>query len=812
MLFKTGNRRLNLGTKFILQTCSLVLITVLVIGIYVIRDQEQHNYELLLDHGRSLIRMVAQNSELGIYTEDTGSLRHILDIIGSDPALAYIFILNAEERVLIYKTASDFPIHIPQMDRPPDFPGTIPILHKSFFNKEDGKYYVNIMAPVMSQSTRKVSEIGLSWGGRAQPRVTGYIHLGISQEGAKKRIQQFIFSILIFTTMIIVLGIISTVIITRRIIAPINELRQATREIAEGKLNRQINIETNDEVSDLARAFNDMLVRLQSSHAKVEHHTAEMSVALDRMRKEIAERVRTEKALKDSEKKYRMIFEESKDVIFLCSPDGKFVDINQAGVELFGYVSEEALKAADPPRDLFNDPEEYSILQKILERQGFVKDHEINMKRIDGEKLIVLMTASPIRNENGSVLAYRGVFHDVTDKRRLEIQLIQAQKIEAIGQLAGGIAHDFNNILTAIMGYGNLLLLDMPEDSPLKDSAERILSSAERAANLTRSLLAFSRKQVISPKPVNLNGIINDTRELLVRLIGEDVELKTTHESQDIMILADSGQIEQVLINLCTNARDAMPRGGQLTISISTTIVREGPADAGIVDKPGAYARITVADTGTGIDERIRGKIFEPFFTTKETGKGTGLGLSIVYGIVKQHNGYISMSSGVQTGTVFDIYLPLIDASEAALEKGPLVRPKGGTETILVAEDDSEVRKLIRLVLGGNGYRVLEAADGQDALSVFNRGEHPIDLLLLDVIMPKKNGKEVYDSIKSIDPQVRAVFMSGYTADIINKKGILEENLLFISKPIMPYELLTVIRKVLDETCPGRSSSPATNS
>ncbi len=804
MLFRTGNRRLNLGTKFILQTSSLVLITVLVIGIYVIRDQERHNYELLLDHGRSLVRMIAQNSGLGIFTEDNSSLRQIIDIIGSDPAIAYIFILNAEERVLTYKTASDFPIHIPQMERPPDFPEGIRILHKSFYNKEDGKHYVNIMAPVMSQSLQTDAVFRMGGTGSAVPHVIGYIHLGISQEGAKKRIQQFVISILLFTSMLIVLGILSTVFITRRIIAPINELRQATREIAEGKLNRQINIETNDEVSDLARAFNDMLIRLQSSHAKVERHTGELTVALDRMKKEIAERVRTEKALKDSEKKYRAIFEESKDVIFICSPDGTFVDINQAGAELFGYASEDALKTIDPPRDLYSDPEEYAILHRILERQGFVKDHEMTMKRSDGEKLIVLVTASPVKNEDGTVLAYRGVFHDVTDKRKLEIQLIQAQKIEAIGQLAGGIAHDFNNILTAIMGYGNLLLLDMPEDSPLKDSAERILSSAERAANLTRSLLAFSRKQVISPKPVNLNGIINDIRELLVRLIGEDIELKTSHESQDVMILADSGQIEQVLINLCTNARDAMPQGGQLTISISTTIVRDGSEDA---DKPGPYARITVADTGTGIEEKIRGRIFEPFFTTKETGKGTGLGLSIVYGIIKQHNGHINMLSGVHAGTVFSIYLPLIDASAAAAEKGPLLRPKGGTETILVAEDDAEVRKLIRLVLGGNGYRVLEAADGQEAFSVFNSGEHAIDLLLLDVIMPKKNGKEVYDAVRDIDPQVRAIFMSGYTADIIDKKGILEENLQFISKPIMPHELLSVIRKVLDQKMPADEGS-----
>jgi signal transduction histidine kinase/ActR/RegA family two-component response regulator len=434
----------------------------------------------------------------------------------------------------------------------------------------------------------------------------------------------------------------------------------------------------------------------------------------------------------------------------------------------------------------------------MLERQGFVKDHEVKMKRSDGEKLTVLVTASTVRGEFGSVRAYRGVFHDVTEKRLLEQQLVQSQKMEAIGQLAGGIAHDFNNILTAIMGYTNLLLLDMAEESPLKDHAEHILSSSERAANLTRSLLAFSRKQVISPKPVSLNSVVSAIEQLLIRLIGEDIELRTRFDEEEVMILADSGQIEQVLINLCTNARDAMPTGGILTIAISTVIVHEHSIHRQAVEKPGAYAFVTVSDTGIGVEERIKQKIFEPFFTTKETGKGTGLGLSIVYGIVKQHNGFINMHSEQGKGTIFRIYLPLISARSDLAEVRNGTLPKGGTETILVAEDDAEVRKLIKLILSGSGYNVIEAEDGQDALSFLSRHHAKIDLLLLDVIMPKKNGKEVYDTVKNSDPHLKAIFMSGYTADIIDKKGIDAENLNFISKPILPAELLSMVRDVLD--------------
>ena len=337
-------------------------------------------------------------------------------------------------------------------------------------------------------------------GGRQAPRVIGYIHLGISQEGIKKRVAKSVYSILLFTSLIIVLGISATVLISRRIVAPIHELHEATKEIAEGKLDRQIVIQTNDEVSDLARAFNAMLIQLKLSQAKVERNTEELTVALGRMGQEIAEREKTAQALKDSEKKYRAIFEESKDVIFISNARGKFLDINRAGAELFGYPSTYALRSSDPPRDIYDDPEGHAVLLRMMERQGFVKDHEVKMKRSDGGRLIVLVTAASVQDDSSQEKTYRGVMHDVTEKRTLEQQLVQSQKMEAIGQLAGGIAHDFNNILTAIMGYANLLMLDIPEDSPLIDHAEHILSSAERAANLTRSLLAFSRKQVISPE------------------------------------------------------------------------------------------------------------------------------------------------------------------------------------------------------------------------------------------------------------------------------------------------------------------------
>jgi signal transduction histidine kinase/CheY-like chemotaxis protein len=411
----------------------------------------------------------------------------------------------------------------------------------------------------------------------------------------------------------------------------------------------------------------------------------------------------------------------------------------------------------------------------------------------------VLLTTTIVRDEQGEIVAYRGIMKDITERKKLEEQLLQAQKMEAIGQLAGGVAHDFNNILTAIIGFANLLKTETSEDDILRSYVTPILNSAERAANLTQALLAFSRRQIISPKTVNLNEIIQGLERLLSRVIGEDIELSTVLTDKDLIVMADSSQIEQVLMNLATNSRDAMPDGGKLTISTKLVEFDNEFIKAHGFGRPGAYALVSVEDTGQGMDEKTRERIFEPFFTTKDVGKGTGLGLSMVYGIIKQHDGYINVSSKHNIGTIFNIYLPLIksDVEETKLED--LLVLKGGTETVLVAEDDESVRKLIREVLLGYGYKVIEAGDGEEAVSRFKENKDNIQLLILDVIMPKKNGKEAYDEIKEIKPDIKTIFTSGYNVDIIHKKGILDEGLDFILKPILPDELLRKMREVLDK-------------
>jgi signal transduction histidine kinase len=384
------------------------------------------------------------------------------------------------------------------------------------------------------------------------------------------------------------------------------------------------------------------------------------------------------------------------------------------------------------------------------------------------------------------------------EQKRLQDQLLHAQKMEAVGHLAGGVAHDFNNILTAIIGYANLIRKKLTPDDPVRPFSDHILAASERAAKLVRSLLAFSRKQVIEAKPVDMNEIVKGVDKMIRRLIGEDVEFAVILRGGNVTVMADAGQIEQVLLNLCTNARDAMPNGGKLVIETDRITVTEASLRTHQLERPGVYGMISVSDSGSGMDETTRRQIFEPFFTTKDVGKGTGLGLSMAYGILKQHNGVINVYSEPGRGTTFKVYLPVVTATQQAEQILPATEELLGSETVLLAEDDPEVRAMVALVLRDAGYTVMEAADGEDAVRRFMDDGRNVALLLTDVIMPKKNGREVYEEVRRRAPAIKVLFISGYTADIIKSRGILEEGHRFLSKPVIPDKLLRTVRQVLD--------------
>jgi PAS domain S-box-containing protein len=517
--------------------------------------------------------------------------------------------------------------------------------------------------------------------------------------------------------------------------------------------------------------------------------------ALNHTSQKLFEQTRT---ITESEKKYRTIFEDSKDVIMIDTPGDRIIDINSAGVALFGYSSKDEIWAVDIANELYENPREREILKQTVARQGFIQDYEVTLKKKNGEPLTALVTATPVYDGAKNVTAYQGIFRDVTSERMLKDQLLHAQKMEAVGRLTGGIAHDFNNILSAVISYVYLLQKKMPGKDPLRTYVNQILIAVERAAQLTQGLLAFSRKQISNPRPVGLNEIIGNVEPLLRQVIGEDIELATALSDEDVTITADSGQVEQVLMNFAANARDAMPGGGRFTLETRRVKLNGDFAKMHGLGKAGLYALLSVSDTGTGMDESTVKKIFEPFFTTKEIGKGTGLGLSIVHGIVKQHNGSIEVSSAPGKGTTFTIYLPAERRELGALRLREQEAPRGGAETVLVADDDDEVRKTTRSVLTESGYTVLEAVDGEDAVKKFRKNRKKVALVLLDVIMPKKNGKEAYDEIKKSKPEIRAIFTSGYAENIIAQKGIITEGLHFIAKPVPPKELLVKVREILD--------------
>lgn len=535
---------------------------------------------------------------------------------------------------------------------------------------------------------------------------------------------------------------------------------------------------------------------LRRYHNHLEELVRERTSELQR---EITERRRAEEALKTSEEKFRTLVENINIGVYRATGDnhGSFMQANPAIMKMFGFDSmEEFMKIS--VSDLYIDREQRIHFLDELKKSGYVKDKELRMLRKDGMPIWTSCTANIQYDEHGDIQWIDGVIEDITERKKIEEQLRQAQKMDAIGTLAGGVAHDFNNILTAIIGYGNLLKEDVKKDTHLENYACQILAAAEKAAFLTQSLLAFGRKQIFNLRPANINEIVGKMETLLLRVIGEDIELKTFLTSGDIVVMADASQLEQVLMNLAVNARDAMPDGGSLTIETETVLLDNEFISAHGFGTVGPHALITVEDSGHGMDKKIQARIFEPFFTTKEVGKGTGLGLSMVYGIIKQHDGYINVYSETGKGSIFRIYLPLVESETEEIESAAAYTPpEGGTETILVAEDNTEVRRFIRHILERSGYIVIEAVDGEDALEKFLIKGDSIQLLVLDVIMPQKSGKEVYEEIRKIKPDIKVIFTSGYTADIIHRKGVLEKGLNFISKPVSPDKLLRKIRETL---------------
>jgi len=509
----------------------------------------------------------------------------------------------------------------------------------------------------------------------------------------------------------------------------------------------------------------------------------------------------SERQLRESEVGYRTLVERAPVGIYRSSAEGKFLSVNAALVRMLGYDSPEDMQQLDMACDVYADPAER---QRLLDRDSYTDreydEVEATWKRKDGLLLKVQLSVRAVRNVASGVAYYETIVRDVTEQRRLQAQLMQAQKMEAVGRLAGGVAHDFNNLLTVIISYSDLLLEDLGRDDPKREDVAAVRKAAEGAAALTHQLLAFSRQQVLQPKVLDVNATVASTEKLLRRLIGEDIQLVAKLGSGLGSVKADPGQIEQVIMNLAVNARDAMPAGGQLTIETANVEMDEAYVRGHPLAQPGRYVMLAVSDTGTGMDEQTKAHIFEPFFTTKELGKGTGLGLATVYGIVKQSGGFIWLYSEPGHGTSFKIYMPRVDESaERATPAAAAPLPRG-TETILVVEDAPAVRAVTRQVLERQGYTVLEAPNGGAALVLATKHHGPIHLLLTDVVMPGVNGRQLAEQLARPRPDMMVLFTSGYTDDSVVRHGVLESGIAYLQKPFTPDGVARKVREVLDSS------------
>ncbi len=513
--------------------------------------------------------------------------------------------------------------------------------------------------------------------------------------------------------------------------------------------------------------------------------------------RDITDRKRAEEALEESDKQYRTLFEDSIDGVYSVRRDGEITDSNASFCRLFGYTREEMI--GKDIRELYLDPADRPKFQKEIEGKGFVKDYEVKFRKRDGTEVYCMLTSSVHFGKDGSIAGYRGILRDLTVRRALRRQLLQAQKMEAVGTLAGGIAHDFNNLLQVVLGYSELVLADEDLPARLRDDLEKVLLAARNGADLVQRLLTFSRKTETKPLDLDLNQRIRQTQKFLQRTIPKMIIIELALADDLADIHADPTQVDQVLMNLAVNARDSMPEGGNLVIETANVVIDEDYARSNLEAKPGRYVLLRVSDNGSGMDKETLEHIFEPFYTTKGLGQGTGLGLAVVFGIVKQHQGFINCYSQVGHGTTFKVYFPAI-IIPAARSDQPVVTsmPQGGTETILLVDDEQFVRDLGKRILERSGYKVLTADNGKQALDIYRKEISKISLVILDLIMPEMGGKECLPKLLEINPHVKVLVASGYTsggtlkgASEIGARG-------FVRKPYDIRRMLRDVRDVLD--------------
>ncbi|MBZ5525071.1 MAG: response regulator, partial [Acidobacteriia bacterium] len=552
-------------------------------------------------------------------------------------------------------------------------------------------------------------------------------------------------------------------------------LKHGARLIGNMNLDHRIVYPAGDEFSELARSFNEMSEKLSLSG----HDLRE-----------------TNRQLSESESRYRTLVDRALYGIYRCNENGRILDANPAMVKMLGYASRQQLLELASVEQVYCDPKDYQTLMEKLREQGSVEGVEVQWRTRDGGTITTRLSGNLVDSSAGG-REPEMIVENVTAHRALEEQLRQSQKMEAVGKLAGGIAHDFNNLLTVIKGHSELLQAELRSSDSARKEVEGVMRAADRAASLTRQLLAFSRRQLLTFKVFDLNSIVTNMERLLGRLLGENIQLTTALAPALGLIKADPHQIEQVIMNLAVNARDAMPSGGKLRITTSAMELQNEKHQGEILLKPGLYALLSVSDNGQGMDAGTLSRAFEPFFTTKEQGKGTGLGLATVYGIVKQSEGDIWIESEPGKGTTFYICFPMIMEKQPAPPVARRIEPLAGKETILMVEDEEDVRDVASTMLQRRGYRVLTASGSHEAHALCRNHPEIIHLLLTDVVLSDTSGPELAQALTTLRPEMKVLFMSGYTDDVVLQHGIRDSQVAFLPKPFTRDELISKVREVL---------------
>ncbi len=577
----------------------------------------------------------------------------------------------------------------------------------------------------------------------------------------------------------IVLVVFISLYIARSITRPIADLTQVAVKISKGDLSKKVEIKSKDETGILAKTLNKMTNNLIQ---------------------DIKERRLAEEQAKKLKERLQIQIDRMPIGLIMLNTDFTVQSWNPSAEKIFGFTEVEAIgkKPHDfiVPKDA--QPHVDDIWRRLLEGDMTAHSTNENITK-DGRTILCEWVNVPIKKDSETVMGVMSMVQDITERNQLEGQFRQAQKMEAIGRLTGGIAHDFNNILTGIIGYSDYLLMSQKYKDPIRKFVEEIKKAAERAASLTNKLLAFSRKQILQTKILNVNTLITDLEKMIQRIIGEDIMFISNLETGIGNIQADQAQIEQVIMNLIVNARDAMPKGGKLTIETANVTLDEEYTKSHVSVKPGSYIMIAVSDNGIGMDREIQEHIFDPFFTTKEQDKGTGLGLSTVYGIVKQSGGNIWLYSEAGHGTTFKIYLPKVEEKVVPASKHKVsLESLKGKETIMLVEDEDAVRAMMSLTLKHYGYNILETPSPLEALIICEKHKEPIQMMVTDVILPEMNGRELAEKITSLYPEIKVIYISGYTDDVIVHHGMLDPDINFLEKPFTVSKLLSKIREVLD--------------